>query len=627
MVRGADRDLETVCARCLEREPAARYLSAGDLAEDLERWLEGRPIIARPVSPPTKLWRWSRRNPTLAAGAAAVSLLGTFAIYSSVQRGYLTQTIDEHKVADRSVAITPLLDLDSVSADVSLPNSLAASLQTNFRRSGPARVTSTIPSTTTRLILAPREISTLAANLNVPTVLIGTSRRINDKRRIYLQLVRANSGQVIFRRRLDLEAANFSAKRLAELVAPDLFSALSGVQFPSLPARDPALRNRHAMEYIHAGQDFETRRSNKDFDRALECFQKAIEVEPASALARSYFAMTAIARIHTAGFSDELLAKAERLAREAVELDVDLPEAHRALAGLSYYRGDLNSCRDRTIQAIELGGLQEGPALSLAKITNILGRPDLSLRWLEIAKSFQGRPADYESETGDAYADLAEDEKAEVVYQRVLALHPDLPEGWMGVCRLRLLQGKFEEARQICRENLDSFRGFSFTSEIAAQVEFFSRNYAEAERMYKTLLEDNPTGGGDFFGAVTYESAVGRLVQLRGDEVTAKSILQRSLTSESDKLRTAPRHPDVLYRLAAIESSLGKNEEAVKHLQMAFECGRLDYRSLDLDPRFDSVRDDPRYKKVFEAMSTRVASLRKAVSTKINQPKRSNDNE
>ena len=74
----ADRDLETICARCLEREPEARYRSAGDLAEDLERWLEGRPIAARPVLPPVQFWRWSRRNPVFAGGIAALAALLMF---------------------------------------------------------------------------------------------------------------------------------------------------------------------------------------------------------------------------------------------------------------------------------------------------------------------------------------------------------------------------------------------------------------------------------------------------------------------------------------------------------------------------------------------------------------------
>jgi hypothetical protein len=76
IVPALDRDLETIVARCLEREPQSRYASAGDLAEDLERWLDGRPIIARPVLPPAHVWRWCRRNPSLAtAGAACLVLL------------------------------------------------------------------------------------------------------------------------------------------------------------------------------------------------------------------------------------------------------------------------------------------------------------------------------------------------------------------------------------------------------------------------------------------------------------------------------------------------------------------------------------------------------------------------
>src|SRR5205807_7142653 len=60
----------------LEREPSARYRSAGDLAEDLERWLAGHSIVARPISPPVRIWRWSRRNPIIAAMAALLLVMG-----------------------------------------------------------------------------------------------------------------------------------------------------------------------------------------------------------------------------------------------------------------------------------------------------------------------------------------------------------------------------------------------------------------------------------------------------------------------------------------------------------------------------------------------------------------------
>src|SRR5262249_24699756 len=72
-----DRDLETICAKCLEHEPQARYRSAGELAEDLERWLHGHSIVARPVSPPVRLWRWLRRNPIVAGMAALLLALAT----------------------------------------------------------------------------------------------------------------------------------------------------------------------------------------------------------------------------------------------------------------------------------------------------------------------------------------------------------------------------------------------------------------------------------------------------------------------------------------------------------------------------------------------------------------------
>ncbi len=83
-VRSIPADLDTVVMRCLERDPARRYGSARELAEDLDRWLDGEPVLARPASRTYRLLKRVRKNRTLAAvlavSVAAVAVLGTVAL-------------------------------------------------------------------------------------------------------------------------------------------------------------------------------------------------------------------------------------------------------------------------------------------------------------------------------------------------------------------------------------------------------------------------------------------------------------------------------------------------------------------------------------------------------------------
>src|SRR5262249_15174672 len=80
LVPGLPRDVATIALKCLQKEPAKPYDSALALAEDLRRFLGGEPIVARPVGPIERAWRWCRRNPAPASLTAAVVLVAALGL-------------------------------------------------------------------------------------------------------------------------------------------------------------------------------------------------------------------------------------------------------------------------------------------------------------------------------------------------------------------------------------------------------------------------------------------------------------------------------------------------------------------------------------------------------------------
>ena len=104
---GVPRDAQTICLKCLEKDPARRYASAAALAADLGRFLSGAPILARPLNPAARVWKWGRRRPAvasllLATGVCLAALVAGAIVYESRLRGALAEARRASERADQN---------------------------------------------------------------------------------------------------------------------------------------------------------------------------------------------------------------------------------------------------------------------------------------------------------------------------------------------------------------------------------------------------------------------------------------------------------------------------------------------------------------------------------------------
>jgi serine/threonine protein kinase len=182
-----DRDLETICARCLERHPKARYQSAGDLAADLERWLGGHPIVARPVSPPARMWRWSQRNPKLLGAATAGLLLGAATVW--FVRGELFRA-SQFNPPDRSIAILPFIDSSDTKDQGDLCDGISEEILDTLTQVDGLHVAGR----TSSFSLKGKNTKELGQKLNVGNVLEGRLQRQGTRVRVTAELIDARNG-------------------------------------------------------------------------------------------------------------------------------------------------------------------------------------------------------------------------------------------------------------------------------------------------------------------------------------------------------------------------------------------------------------------------------------------------
>jgi len=268
-----DRDVSTICLKCLEKDPKRRYSSALALAEDLERWLKHEPILARRTGLITRGRKWVRRNPTSALLAASLVALAAAA-------GWIVWKSDElfrasqFNPPEKSIAILPFLDLSQAKDQEYFCEGISEEILHTLAKVEGLRVvgrTSSFSFEGTGIAA-----SEVGKKLNVANVLGGSLRREGNRVRITAELINTRNGFHLWTETYDRELAGVLA--LQEEITRSIVDALRVKLTGSLPVEQQ--RNIEVYDLYLQGLYFSNKASEEDLRRALSFFQRAVEKDP-----------------------------------------------------------------------------------------------------------------------------------------------------------------------------------------------------------------------------------------------------------------------------------------------------------------------------------------------------------
>jgi TolB-like protein/tRNA A-37 threonylcarbamoyl transferase component Bud32 len=642
LVPGLDRDLETICAKCLEREPGARYRSAGDLAEDLERWLEGRHIVARPVSPAARAWRWTRRNPVIAGMAALLLALGS-TVGVMIWNGEMASP-----PAASGIAVLPFDSLSSDKENAFFADGVYDGVSTKLAKVANLKV---ISHNSVAKYRGARNTQEIGRALNVTYVLEGSVRREAGRIHLNAQLIDTRSDAHVWAQEYDRDLNDVFTlqSEIAQKVADQLGAEPSStekaaIQEPpttDLVAYDAYLRGKDLI----SGVSFSTR-AKEDLFQAMQLLDQAIARDPLFFLAYAELA-GAHDRIYFLGYdhSQARLKLAETAIQSVRRLRPDSGETHLALAQHLYWAyQDYDRAREELVIARRTLPNESRIPLLTGYIDRRQGRWDKSLEEMKQALELDPRDFSILQQISSTYEALRRYKEMAETLDRALAIAPkDVPSR----VRRALVDLESSANPKPLHATIETILAEDPNAApvLVDQWLFLAlreRDSVAAERALAAMPED-----GCYDENIPFPNGwcEGLAARFRDDQPAARSAFTKARKELDQTVRDQPDYAAALCALGVVDAALGNKEDAIREGQRAVALisvkksaiegpmliqylaviyawtgdkdraieqlaevaklpgGHVTYGHLRLNPLWDPLRGDPRFEAILASLA------------------------
>jgi serine/threonine protein kinase/Tfp pilus assembly protein PilF len=637
--RKVPADLETICLKCLEKKPAARYSSAAALADDLDRFLARRAILARRANPVTQALRWTQRNRSIALLGVALFISLLLVLRPSRLSKTFTRVAESTNSAEeKSIAILPFENLSEDKSSDYLASGIHDEVLVDLSKIGDLKVISR--NSVQPYKDGPRDVREIGRTLGVRTVLQGSVRTAGNRARITVQLIDTRNEAQIWAESFEREITDVLSVQgeLALRIAAALQSKLSPAEkaaIETIPTRDPEaydlyLRARESVYSIRTRDD-----SSVDIHRAIDLLNQAVARDANFSLAYSF-----LAQMHLSDFESNAepaqLERARTCIETALRLAPDLGDAHLA-RGIYFNYGLRDYERARAEFAIARGALPNNAECLhwSGLLERRVGHWKEGLHYQLKAATLDPRDGMVQRDLLVTYCLLRNYSEAERTIERAIIVSPQQTSFFrMKQAEVALMKGDLAACRTALQSLPSDFEFNGFVAYLRARLALFERDYVQVARILDDAL--NKLGRPKSEWWVLRDRAF--LARAKGDRIQTQAAWETVRKFWEAKLAAKPDDWQLLSWVAAAAAALGRREEAKRGMEksrahflpndlengpilaatealvngwcgdheraltqlaeMAKNPGGPGPGDLKFDPRWDDLRGDPRFEQV-----------------------------